>query len=161
MGTAALRSGLLHSHYLHPNWPMGHHPADADHVRYGRASEAGGFQTRPVASGAGRCGDISALSGDAARRLAAGAAVSYAAGAFRRDGAGRQRRQRDRLQRDDLSCQRGCGAVGDHLLGLHPRRRRGDTAAPPVCTSTRIFRSTSWACCSAFCRLWSFPSRWD
>ncbi len=38
---------------------------------------------------------------------AAGAAVSYAAGAFRRDGAGRQRRQRDRLQRDDLSCQRG------------------------------------------------------
>ncbi len=60
---------------------------------------------------------------------AAGAAVSYAAGAFRRDGAGRQRRQRDRLQRDDLSCQRGCGAVGDHLLGLHPRRRRGDTAA--------------------------------
>ncbi len=30
-----------------------------------------------------------------------------------------------------------------------------------VCTSTRIFRSTSWACCSAFCRLWSFLSRWD
>ncbi len=49
--------------------------------------------------------DLSPLSGDAARRAAAGAAVSYAAGAFRRDGAGRQRRQRDRLQRDDLSCQ--------------------------------------------------------
>lgn len=99
---------------FHPNWPMGHHPADADHVRYGCASEAGGFQTRPDAPSAGRCRDLSPLSGDAARRLAAGAAVSYAAGAFRRDGAGRQRRQRDCLQRDDLSCQRGCGAVGDH-----------------------------------------------
>ncbi|STS79386.1 Uncharacterised protein [Klebsiella pneumoniae] len=161
MGTAALRSGLLHSHHLHPNWPMGHHPADADHVRYGRASEAGGFQTRPVAPGAGRCGDLSPLSGDAARRLAAGAAVSYAAGAFRRDGAGRQRRQRDRLQRDDLSCQRGCGAVGNHLLGLHPRRRRGDTAAHPSVRRRAYSGRTSWACCSAFCRLWSSPSRWD
>ncbi len=39
---------------------------------------------RVLSRPARRCGDISALSGDAARRLAAGAAVSYAAGAFRR-----------------------------------------------------------------------------
>ncbi len=87
--------------------------------------------------------------------------VHHAAGAFRRDGAGRQRRQRDRLQRDDLSCQRGCGAVGDHLLGLHPSSASWRHRCSPVCTSTRIFRSTSWACCSAFYRLWSFLSRWD
>ncbi len=131
MGTAALRSGLLHPHHFHPDRPVGYHPADADYVRYGGTSKAGGFQTRPVASGAGRCRDISALSGDAARRLAAGAAVSYAAGALRRDGAGGQRRQRDGLQRDDLSGQRGRGAVGDYLLGLHPGRRHRDAAADP------------------------------
>lgn len=52
------------------------------------------FKTRAVTPGTGRGGDFSALPGDAARRLAAGTGVPYATGAFRRNGTGRQRRQR-------------------------------------------------------------------
>ena len=55
----------------------------------------------PVAAGI-----FSPLPGDAARRLAAGADFSHAARALRRDGAGRQRRQRYGIQRDDLSGKR-------------------------------------------------------
>ncbi len=128
VGRAALSCRLLLARHFSRHRTLGLLAADADYVWYGRHAEYRRFQTRAGAPGAGDRRHLSALSGDAARRLGAGEAIPDAAGSRRGHDPGGQRGQRHRLERNDLSGEGRRRAVGDHLLSFCAGGRVRDAA---------------------------------